>query len=483
MTAVQDSKETASTEVVDSNQGPTWLFWRRRRYIVAFLAFLGFFNVYALRVNLSVAIVAMTANRTVQGENGTVSYVQDFDWDSKTQGLILSSFFYGYIVTQIPGGWLAMRVGGNRMFGIGLAATAFFTLLTPPLAHANVYLLVAVRVIEGLFEGVTYPCMHAVWAQWAPPLERSRMTSLAFSGSYVGTVVAMPLCGFLAKEVGWPSIFYVFGTICLVWFAVWWMVVAESPEKDPKITPEELKYIQDSLGKSSNGKKVVHPWKKFATSMPVYAIVVAHFCENWGFYTLLTQLPTFMKDTLHFDLKEAGVMSALPYLAMALILQIAGHLADFLMSRGILNTTQVRRTFNCGAFLCQTVFMLLATVLYTPAGVVSCLTVAVGLGAFALSGYGVNHLDIAPQHASVLMGISNTVGTLPGIISPLVMGFIVQNKSAAEWKVVFYIASSVYLFGVIVYGLFASGELQPWAKQPDPEKKEEHAYTNTALEM
>jgi len=68
-----------------------WPFSLPRRYAVAVLAFLGFCNIYALRVNLSVAIVSMTEKK-------------DFDWDASTQGIILSSFFYGYIVTQIPGG-------------------------------------------------------------------------------------------------------------------------------------------------------------------------------------------------------------------------------------------------------------------------------------------------------------------------------------------------------------------------------------------
>ena len=68
------------------------------------------------------------------------------------KGLLLSSFFYGYIVTKIPGGWLATRLGGNRVFGAGIAATAFFTLLTPPLTYISVYLLLAVRVLEGIFE-------------------------------------------------------------------------------------------------------------------------------------------------------------------------------------------------------------------------------------------------------------------------------------------------------------------------------------------
>lgn len=60
-------------------------------------------------------------------------------------------------------------------------------------------------------QGVTYPCIHAVWARWAPPMERSKLATLAFSGSYVGTVVALPLSAFIAKHVGWPYVFYVFG--------------------------------------------------------------------------------------------------------------------------------------------------------------------------------------------------------------------------------------------------------------------------------
>lgn len=77
------------------------------------MAFLGLFNVYALRVNLSVAIVAMTENRTIHHDDGSLSYAQDFPWDSKQKGLVLSSFFYGYLLTQIAGGVLAAKIGGN----------------------------------------------------------------------------------------------------------------------------------------------------------------------------------------------------------------------------------------------------------------------------------------------------------------------------------------------------------------------------------
>ena len=83
---------------------------------------------------------------------------------------------------------------------------------------------------------MTYPSIHAIWARWAPPLERSRLAAVAFSGSYVGTVIALPLSGLLAENCGWEWIFYVFGTIGLIWCAAWAWVVRDSPEEDKNIT-------------------------------------------------------------------------------------------------------------------------------------------------------------------------------------------------------------------------------------------------------
>lgn len=124
------------------------------------MAFLGFFNVYALRVNLSVAIVAMTENRTIELPNGEFAYEQYFNWTSLQKGLVLSSFFYGYITTQFIGGYVSSKIGGNLVFGVGIGMTALLTLVTPIAAKTNVYLLIAVRIIEGVFEGVTFPCVR-----------------------------------------------------------------------------------------------------------------------------------------------------------------------------------------------------------------------------------------------------------------------------------------------------------------------------------
>ncbi|XP_017880754.1 vesicular glutamate transporter 2.2 [Ceratina calcarata] len=487
-----ERKKSSAEPVKDTEYGTvkytdgltsSWKFWQKRRYVVGVLAFLGFFTSYILRVNLSVAIVAMNAKVRKVNETGEKYFEPEFNWDSKTQGLVLSSFFYGYISTQLLGGWLGGRIGGKRVFGLGIAVTAFLTIITPPLVRVSVYILVALRIVEGICEGVTYPCIHAIWAQWAPPLERSKLATLAFSGSFFGTVFAMPVAGLMAEHLGWSSVFYVFGTVGLVWFFYWWIIVQDKPEDDKYISEAELAYIKNSLG-NSKADKITHPWKKMLTSAPVWAIVAAHFSENWGFYTMLTQLPTFMNDVLDFKLDKTGYLSALPYLAMTIVVQFSGHLADYLRTKKILTTTQVRKFFNCGAFVFQTIFMTCTGLIFNPIGVVICITIAVGLGGFAWSGFGVNHLDIAPKHASVLMGIGNTIATLPGIVSPILTGYIVQNKSPWEWRVVFIISGAVYMIGAVIYGLYASGEKQPWAEEHEETNREtKRSYENPAMEV
>ncbi|XP_068903527.1 vesicular glutamate transporter 3-like [Tenebrio molitor] len=488
----QIPEKTISQNVLTSEVGgkpyPKWMFWKKRRYMVATIAFFGFFNAYALRANLSIAIVAMTENKTVVLDDNTVVYGPEFDWDSKIQGYVLSSFFYGYITTQLFGGWLSAKIGGKKVFGAGVGVTALLTLITPWCAKTNVYLLLTVRIIEGVFEGVTYPCIHAVWSRWAPPLERTKLATLAFSGSYVGTVVSMPASAYLATALGWPSIFYFFGVLGLIWFVIWWILVAESPADDPRISKEELEYIQKCLGNVDAKRNIRNPWKEIFTSLPVLAIVVAHFTDNWGFYTLLTQLPKFMKDMLNFDLGKTGFLSGLPYLAMAIMIQFSGHVADWLREKKHFPTTKVRKMFTCGAFVVHAAFMVAAAFSTSTVGTIIYLVLAVGLGVCSWSGFGVNYLDIAPQHASVIMGVSNTVGTLAGIFSPILTGYIVTTPTAEEWRIVFCIASGIFLFGTVVYGIFASGEVQLWAvgcelkKDDSSEEPVPASYENRSYE-
>ena len=231
------------------------------RHTFVLLSFLGFANILAMRVNLSVAIVAMVSsshrkNNTNIGtqcafpnstHDDTNNGGGEFDWDSKEQGLILGSFFYGYVATQIPGGFFAEKYGGKWFYGIGTLCTAILTLLTPFAAKAGVGFFIGCRILEGLCEGMTYPAMHAMMARWVPLHERSKFVTLIASGAQFGTVVSLPISGLMAANISWQSVFYFFGVLGCVWFIFWAFFVFSTPQAHPRISSDELHYIESNI--------------------------------------------------------------------------------------------------------------------------------------------------------------------------------------------------------------------------------------------
>jgi ACS family sodium-dependent inorganic phosphate cotransporter-like MFS transporter 6/7/8 len=425
---------------------------------------------------MGVAILQMTKNVTrytvsplIPSANVTIALKPEFDWSPGTMGLVDSSFFWGYIVTQIPGGYLASRFPANRIFGGAIAISAFLNLLIPAACKVHFALVMFVRILQGLVEGVTYPACHGIWRHWAPPLERSRLATMSFCGSYAGAVLGMPLSGIMTDLMGWQACFYLYGIFGMAWFAVWWFVSAETPAAHKTISNEERLYIESTITANTScvpNKFLKTPWKAFFTSWPVYAIIVANFCRSWSFYLMIITQPKYFEDAFHFDVAKSGILSALPHLVMTMVVPVGGHLADTLRKREILSTTSVRKIFNCGGFGMEALFLLIVGYTSDTVTAITCLTIAVGFSGFAISGFNVNHLDIAPRYASILMGMSNGVGTLAGMFCPIVTNLMTKHSTAEEWEAVFLIAGLIHVGGVIFYAIFASGEKQPWADPP-----------------
>ncbi|XP_077343508.1 sialin [Lithobates pipiens] len=448
------------------------------RYNLAVLALFGFFMVYALRVNLSVALVGMINSTSHEQENRSANVCPDhtahpgvphnstgktYNWDADTQGWILGSFFYGYIITQIPGGYIAGKFGGKLLMGFGILGTAVFTLLTPVAANLGAGYLIAVRALEGLGEGVTFPAMHAMWASWAPPLERSRLLSLSYAGAQLGTVVSLPLSGLICYYLDWVYVFYIFGTLGVFWFILWCLFVSDNPQTHPSISDPEKEYILSSLKNELSKNKDV-PVCAMLKSLPLWAIIVAHFSYNWTFYTLLTLLPTYMKEILRFNTQENGFLSALPYFGCWLCMVLTGYIADFMRERLNFSTVAVRKTFNTLGMIGPAGFLLAAGYTgcnYTLAVVF--LTLSTTLGGMSIAGYSINHLDIAPSFAGLLLGITNSFATIPGMIGPVIAKILTHENTVEQWQIVFYIAAAINLFGALFFAAFASGTVQDWA--------------------
>lgn len=208
------------------------------------------------------------------------------------------------------------------------------------------------RVIEGLCQGVIFPSTHTLLSKWAPVSERAQLATYCYSGSQFGTVIMLSSSGILASSaMGWPSIFYISGSIAGLWAILWLLLGSNSPAEYKNISPEEKEFIQSSLGtvqhdENTERKPMRTPWADILTSMPFLSIAVVHSAHNWGFWTLLTEMPSYMKGVLKFDIKKNALLSALPYLAMLLLSYFFSFLSGILERKNCLPLKYSRKVFN-----------------------------------------------------------------------------------------------------------------------------------------
>ncbi|EDW86305.1 uncharacterized protein Dwil_GK17401 [Drosophila willistoni] len=494
------------------------------RHIFGLMGFLGFAVVYAMRVNLSVAIVAMVNQTAIPHTNNSVmdndtcpmppppqnsSYKPppegEFIWDEATQGLVLGSFFYGYVLTQVPGGRMAEVVGGKLIYGYGVLITAIFTMLTPLAARWDLPLLVLVRILEGMGEGVTYPAMHAMLAHWIPPLERNKFAAIVYAGSNIGTVISMPLAGWLCSLDflgGWPSAFYIFGLLGMLWFVCWMYLVYDSPSVHPRISRSEREYIKRSLriqcnrrvnaieapldheaeeeedGESSSDEEHEErqqddasastnnvPWFSLFTSVPLWAILLTQCGQSWAFYTQLTELPTYMANILHFDIQSNAILNAVPPLTAWFVGIACSALADWMLAKRYITQINSYKLWNTVASVVPSLGLI--GIIYVGCDWVWVTFMLAGVGSFGgavYAGNQMNHIALSPRYAGTMYGITNSAANICGFLAPYVVGLIINHRETlTQWHIVFWLAAGFSIAGNFIYLMFASAEEQSWS--------------------
>jgi MFS transporter, ACS family, solute carrier family 17 (sodium-dependent inorganic phosphate cotransporter), other len=408
-----------------------------RRYTVIVLFALSTVLCYVDRVNISIAIIPLAHAK---------------GYSEAERGLVLSSFFWGYLWFQLPGGLFADRFGGKRVLGAGVALWSIATFLTP-IATASFALLLFMRAALGVGEAINFPAIHSIAARWTPASERARAISLHLSGTALGTIIALLASPPIIIAFGWEAVFYISGLIGLLWLALWWWKAADRPEDSPGVSAAEMAEIRAGRSEVDAAEKI--PWGEICRERAVWAIVMAHLCNNFGFYILLLWLPSYLNQTFHVPLKDLGVMAVMPYLAAFVAGNCSGWFADSLQRRGM-RMTAVRKTLQTTAFGLGAAAVCAMPFAHSAVQAVVLATISVGGTAIGMGGWGVNHLDVAPRYAGILMGISNTFATLPGIIGVAATGFIVQ--ATGSYSDVFYLAAAVYLVGLVAFDVWGSGE-------------------------
>ncbi|ALC42293.1 CG3649, partial [Drosophila busckii] len=437
------------------------------RHLQSLLLFLGLTVMHIARLNVSVAIVAMTNAESTNPD------FPEHHWTERQKSYILSSFYWGYILTLCPGSFLCRRFGAKVVLFIASCGTAIFSFVTPSsIAWGGWQVFCGIRIVQGLFQGVIFPAVTEHLAVWSPPEERNRLGAFSYTGSDCGTVLAMFISGMIAKgPLGWPGISYVSGALCGAWCILWLICGANNATESRFISDAECKYIESSLQHSDDfhARNIPIPWRAICTSIPFLALLAARCSETYGLSTLQAEIPSYMNGVLQMDIQSNAVFSSLPFLTMWMMSYVYLIIADVLLRRKWLSLTSVRKLFNTIAFWLPAAGLIAIGFLSeeNTKMAIALMTISVGINAGSTIGSTLNTIDLSPNHAGFLMGFSNTVANVIPILTPLIAGLIVVDKhDASQWRWVFVIAAGVYFTGNSFFLIFGRTSVQSWNEPP-----------------
>ena len=406
---------------------------RARFTVLALICFATMLN-YADRAVLGVAAPAMTAELHIS---------------PAVMGLVFSVFSWTYAAAQIPGGVLLDRLGTRFTYTLSLILWSFFTLL-----HGFAYgvtALVLFRLLLGIAEAPCFPTNSRVLCTWFPQHERARANGVYAVGQYFGLAFLSPLLFWIVVAWGWRSLFFLFGTIGIVYGAIWYFLYRD-PEESKSVNEAELEHIRAGGGLCQEGPRIDFSWgtvRKLLSKRQILGASIGQFCGNSTLVFFLTWFPTYLATERHMDWLKSGVYAVMPYIAASVGVLLGGYISDTLIRRT--GSANIGRKLPVVAGLLLASAIILANYVESNAMVIVIMSIAffgqgmVNLGWTLIS-------DVAPKQLIGLTGgVFNFCANLAGIITPLVIGFIVAGTGSfygalAYIGVLALIGAAAYVF-------------------------------------
>ncbi|XP_017054274.1 putative inorganic phosphate cotransporter [Drosophila ficusphila] len=419
--------------------------------------------IVAQRFNMSVAIVAFT-----NAKSSNPNY-PEYKLTEKQKSYILSSTFWGSCCTHLMSGYLSSRFGAKVLLLAIMFLTALLSIATPfVLAWGGWQLLFWVRLVQGLAMGGMWPCLYTHLAKWCPKKEANRLGGVMTTGLDCGTILGFALSGLLsASSLGWPSAFYVPGYLGIVWCLLFMRYGANSPSESSLISLAEQKHIQLALeqNKEVRGESPPVPWLKILTSRPFVVLAFCKMSQACSFYTLMQQIPRYIHGIFNYNILINSLLSALPFVVMLMSSYGFIFLTEYLTRHRDISLSVLRKCIN--SFASWTTAVALVILSYVSdrnvVGSMLCLVIATASISGQAIGSSLNHVDLSPNFAGLLFGISSTLTSAAGVISPIIIGLAVTNESDnTQWRSVFLGISVILFLGNLFYVIFGKMTVQPW---------------------
>ena len=399
------------------------------KWNIAFLLAFSQAIAYIDRVNLSVV--------------GPV-LIKVYHYTPATVGVLFSTFNWAFTLSLLAAGPLTDKVRPRISFPVGVGiwsiATALCSLTT------SFGLLAACRAFVGVGEAPMIPSGARVIRETYPKERRALVVGTFFAGNKVGLSLGIPLASALFTAFGWPAVFYVTGSLGLIW-VVWWLLVYRAPPREAEMVAPEVQRIR---------------WATLLRYRTTWGVMLGQAGYLYIFYVFATWLPGYLVLQRHMSVLNSGVVGMLPFLIGTLCTIAAGWIGDRLIRRGA-RVTYVRKGFGVGGLLAATAFTIAGAYAESTTLAVTFLTLSVA--GFSCSTAAINSIpiDVAPPHiVSSLVSLQNFGGNVGGSFAPWVTGLLLGLTG--DFQVPLLVTAAVaLLFGCGSYGFLVGNLERPFA--------------------
>lgn len=424
---------------------------RNIRYVIIALLFIvGAIN-YADRATFSIAGPSM---------------MKSMNLDMINLGYLMSTFGWAYVLGQLPGGWLLDRFGARKVYICSLFSWSLCTLLLGfaglfgSAAVVSVFILV---FLLSLCESPAFPANARIVASWFPTKERGTATAIFTTAQYFALVIFLPIIGWLTHQFGWESVYWLMGAGGIV-VAFLMPFILYSPKEHPHISSEEFEYIksggalvddytENKTGKTKKESSFGHI-KQLLSNRLMLGVLIGQFCIVTLVWFFTTWFPIYLAQGRGLSLTSVGLIASIPSICGCLGGILGGVFSDYLLRKKYSLTFARKSPIIIGMCLAMTIMGCVF---------VDSLTMVVFFLSLAFFGKGIGALgwavvgDIAPREIVGLCGgLSNMAGNIAGIVTPIVIGYIVKSTGSFNGALIYVgcaafmaIFSYVFLIGRI----------------------------------
>jgi sugar phosphate permease len=368
---------------------------------------------------------------------------KDFDLSPVVMGVVMSVFFAGYALCQIPGGMLADRFGSRRVMTSALVWWSAFTTFTGMASSLTSMLLIRVGfgIGEGVFPGGSWKSI----AVWFPVKERATANAFMLSSNSLGPALAPLFVVAIMAAWGWRAVFYSLFIPGLLVSLLIWIFVTDKPAESKRVSVEELAEIQqvEPIIETSSAAKVgFFDIIKVPVVWQCFIIWFAFDITLWGF---MSWLPTYLVKVRGFELVKMGIVASLPFFAGTIGLIVGGWISDKYFANH-------RKTPLITSQLLGALFLYMTYTVASADMAIIYQTLAGGFLFMAMGAFWALPMNTIPKS---VMGVSssfiNTAGQIAGFLSPIIIGYLVQASGGS-----FDTAFMFLIAGALVSSLVAT---------------------------